>query len=202
MRTIKKQNERGVVYCETLRIVNKNKLFRCYCPNCNQAFEMWASDFYRGSPCKCVYQLKADNKRLYSIWINMKTRCYNLKTPLFKNYGGRGISVCDEWRYDFNTFCRWALANGYSDNLSIDRINNDLGYSPDNCRWATMREQNRNRSVTLMFDCSGEAKTLKEICDTYGLNYKTEHTRLSRYGHDAEQRYLDKYVELEGEANE
>lgn len=73
--------------------------------------------------------------RLYRIWKAMKTRCYNLNIPYFKYYGGKGITVCDEW----------SMANGYSDELTIDRIDSDKGYFPENCRWVTMTIQNQNK---------------------------------------------------------
>lgn len=83
--------------------------------------------------------------RLWRIWSNMKSRCYNPKVPSYEDYGERGITVSDEWKNNFQAFYEWAMNNGYSDELTIDRINNDGIYEPSNCRWVTRKEQNRNR---------------------------------------------------------
>ena len=88
--------------------------------------------------------------RLYKVFRDMKTRCYNQNSPDYKNYGGRGIKICDEWLNDFTAFNKWAYENGYDENApklacTIDRINNDLGYSPENCRWVDIATQNRNK---------------------------------------------------------
>lgn len=86
------------------------------------------------------------NTRLYRIYYSMKTRCYNPKHKAFHRYGGRGITVCNQWLDDFSSFKEWAVNNGYSDDLSIDRINNDGNYEPSNCRWATAKMQANNRN--------------------------------------------------------
>ena len=92
--------------------------------------------------------LKKENPRLYRIWHSMKSRCYYSKNKCFNSYGGRGISVCDSWKLSFNEFAMWALANGYSDTLTIDRIDVNGNYCPQNCRWITNLEQQHNKRKT------------------------------------------------------
>lgn len=102
------------------------------------------------------------NTRLHSIWQNMIDRTERKSNRQYKDYGGRGITVCKEWRDDFEAFYEWAMNHGYKDNLTIDRINNDRGYSPDNCRWSTRKQQGRNRRSNHLISYNGEIKTLTE----------------------------------------
>ena len=83
--------------------------------------------------------------RIYNIWIGRKQRCFDVNSKDYSAYGGRGIKVCDEWLNDFQSFYNWTISNGYSDELSIDRINNDGNYEPSNCRWATAQQQRLNQ---------------------------------------------------------
>lgn len=101
------------------------------------------------------------NTRLYRCWRNMKTRCYNPNGAEFSLYGGRGITVCEEWQ-TFEPFYEWAMANGYRDDLSIDRIDNDGNYEPSNCKWSTQKEQALNRSTNIMITYNGITKHISE----------------------------------------
>lgn len=123
---------------------------------------------------------KMSHTRPYEIWQGMKKRCYNPHDVRYDRYGGRGITVCDEWREDFSAFYKWALENGYADNLTIDRIDNDKGYSPDNCRWADAETQCRNRSSNINITIGNATKSLKEWCKIFELDYGTIEARYQR----------------------
>lgn len=120
------------------------------------------------------------NTRLFSIWINMLTRCSNKNTKAYNYYGGRGITVCDEWKNSFNSFYDWSMNNGYESNLTIDRIDVNGNYSPDNCRWTTIKTQANNRRNNHYVNINGVVRTLTEWCELYGINYRTVQDRLKR----------------------
>lgn len=116
--------------------------------------------------------------RIYSIWNRMKQRCTNPNNSAYKNYGGRGITICQEWIDDFLNFYNWAIANGYRDDLSIDRINNNKGYYPENCKWATKKQQARNRRNNHLITYNGETHCISEWAEIFNINEKLLAERL------------------------
>lgn len=117
------------------------------------------------------------NTRLYEIWQGMKSRCENPNDPSYINYGGRGICVCSEW-HKAETFIKWALTNGYTDNLTIDRIDFNGNYEPSNCRWATPKEQGRNKRNNYVISYMGKEQPLSAWCEELNLDYDRTWSRL------------------------
>ena len=120
---------------------------------------------------------KGHLNRLYRIWSLMKDRCNNPATPAYKDYGARGISVCNEW-YDYLAFKDWALNNGYDKSLTLDRIDYDGNYLPDNCRWTTKAEQARNRRFCVKYTLNGETHILTDWARIYHINPGTIQYRI------------------------
>ena len=117
--------------------------------------------------------------RLGRIWNNMKKRCNNERHESYKYYGAKGIKVCDEWANNVDAFKEWAMANGYNDQLSINRIDNTKDYSPDNCKWSTTKEQGFNRESNHMLSYNGLTMTITEWANRLGINYKTLSARIN-----------------------
>lgn len=108
-------------------------------------------------------------ERLYRIWQNMKARCSNPRCVNYKRYGGKGVSVCSEWINNFTCFREWALGHGYKEDLTIDRIDGNGNYSPDNCRWVTPREQTYNMENNIWIDFHGKRIALARLVHDFGL---------------------------------
>lgn len=126
------------------------------------------------------------NKRLRKIWESMKERCYYTKHKYYSDYGGRGISICDEWM-DYICFAKWAFRNGYSDNLTIDRIDVNGNYEPSNCRWIPMKEQHSNKRNNHFVIVDGEKMTLAQCSEKYGIPKSTVRYRANK-GRDVRDR--------------
>lgn len=118
--------------------------------------------------------------RIHNIWRGIKQRCYNSKRKSFVFYGGRGITMCDEWNNDFMSFYNWSMSNGYSDNLTIDRIDVNGNYEPNNCRWATKKEQMNNMRTNRLLTYNGETHTIAEWSDILNVGGKTLYSRLQK----------------------
>lgn len=116
--------------------------------------------------------------KLYGVWSSIKSRCLNSNTAAYKDYGGRGISICDEWKNSFEVFRDWAYANGYKEGVSIDRIDNNGNYCPDNCRWVISVVQANNRRSNILITYNGETLTVTEWAEKLGKNPKTIFNRL------------------------
>ena len=118
--------------------------------------------------------------KLFSVWSNMLDRCNSATHKAYKDYGARGITVCKEWKEDFMTFFMWAMKEGYRNGLSLDRIDNNKGYNPMNCRWVTMKEQSNNRRSNHLLTFNGKTQTMQQWADEVGINYWTLRDRLAR----------------------
>lgn len=129
-----------------------------------------------------------NKQRLYRIWIGMKGRCYNQNADNYQDYGGRRIKICDEWLKSYDAFKNWAMNNGYSDKLSIDRIDNDGNYEPSNCRWATAKEQRANQrphkghKKRTMITVNGIERPKRDVCAEYGISAETFDYRVKHMG--------------------
>ena len=167
-------------------------MWKCLC-DCGKVKSKPVSsyDLKKGkvTSCGCNYFISNKNRnkkhgmtntRLYRIWSGAKQRCHNSKSQYYKRYGGRGITVCDEWLNDFQAFYDWAMSNGYKDNLTIDRIDNDKGYSPDNCRWVSYEIQENNRTNNIIVKYKGQNYTVSQLSRILGisqsaLNWRIKH---------------------------
>ena len=156
----------------------------CRC-DCGKESIIESSNLRRGMCVSCKSCAKTIHghygTRLYGIWKNMIKRCYVSSEVHYNRYGGRGIKICDEWGKNFLAFSLWSVVNGYSDSLTLDRINNDKDYCPENCRWTTKSQQQRNRCDTSYLKINGIRKPLREWAEGAGVPYQTVVNRI-KYG--------------------
>lgn len=172
----------------------KKALWKCKCECGNEKIVRGSCLLYGDTKsCGCLSREMASARavkhhgfgtRLYNIWDSMRQRCNNPNNKSYYNYGGRGIKICKEWD-DFNKFKEWSLSNGYDENAekgrcTLDRIDVDGMYSPDNCRWCDMKAQSNNKRNTKYLEYNGEIKSLSQWADEIGVKYCTVWKRYSR----------------------
>ena len=139
--------------------------------------------------CGCIAKPHGGTRtRLYVVWVDMMARCYKQKSERYKTYGGRGITVCDEW-HNFSSFREWAMQTGYNPNAkryecTLDRVDINKGYYPENCRWITMREQAQNTTRTHYISVYGERMNVSQASREYGVPVATISARLNKLGWD------------------
>lgn len=158
----------GTVICDTHSLIRGNTK-SCGC--ITEAFMKYKKPAITHGSC---------DHPVYNTWCNIRSRCYNKSNPKYPRYGGRGIKVCDEWQ-DFATFKDWALSHGYEQGLSIDRIDNDRDYCPENCRFVNNKIQSNNRSNNHYVEYNGKTQTISQWAEEYGLQYFQLQSRL-KYG--------------------
>lgn len=187
--TIVKEVAPNVTPCGTIQ-----RKFLCKCECGNEVLRSLQT-LTKGakSSCGCTsYQIGELNKKyekgttksfLYSTWSGMKQRCYDPKSDSYKNYGGRGIKICDEWRLNFLAFKEWSLANGARKGLTIDRIDNNGIYCPNNCRWVDLTTQANNTRQNRIIEYNGKVHTLSEWSRKVGIGADIIRGRIDRYGY-------------------
>lgn len=119
-------------------------------------------------------------EKLYNVYRNIKYRCYNSNCHIYKNYGGKGVKVCDDWLNDFMSFYNWAHSNGYQEGLSIDRIDVNGDYEPSNCRWSDNTTQANNRSNTIYLTHNNKTQSLSTWAKELSIPYATVYSRFSK----------------------
>ena len=176
--------------------VNKGRPYwKCEC-DCGNTLSVLSGKLLSGNTKSCgctrksklaernkqskIHGAKSDGKteRLYSIWCSMKRRFHSTDSEAYHYYGGKGIVVCKEWNDDYSAFKDWAISNGYKDNLTIDRIDSNGNYCPDNCRWATKMVQANNRTNNCTVEYNGEQLTIAQLARETGVPYRTIYYRL------------------------
>lgn len=178
-------------------------LWKCKC-DCGKETIAYAGNLRTGHTTSCgCFKFASRNKkhglkrtRLYSIWSNIKTRCYSEDNTDYVRYGGRGIKMCDEWKNDFMAFNEWAYQNGYDESAprgqcTIDRIDVNGDYSPENCRWVDIEQQQNNRRDNVLIEYNGEIKTLAQWSKILNLSYEMIRQRIQLYGWSVERAFTE-----------
>lgn len=168
---------------------SKYKRWLCKC-DCGNEIQVDISHLRNGNTksCGCLqrehiasinYKHGKWKTPLFNVWIGMRNRCYRKHTKDYANYGGRGITICSEWKDDFETFEKWAFENGYQEGLTIDRQNVDGNYEPSNCRWTTIKQQNNNKRDNRYITYHGKTQSMQMWADETGISSSAIKYRLN-----------------------
>ena len=154
----------------------KKTISKWYCKcDCGEFATIDTSNLKLGhtKSCGCLigYRHGESGTRLYHIWASMKSRVNNKNNSSYKNYGERGIAICDEWQTSYKCFRNWAIDNGYRDDLTLERIDNDGKYEPKNCTWITKSQQSDNRRNAIRIKYKGKIYSLKEFAKSFALSH-------------------------------
>lgn len=164
-------------------------VWKCQC-DCGNITTVRGSNLKNGSVKSCGCRIhkshnathRMSKTRLYREWALIKSRCFNKNIKSYKDYGGRGIKMCNEWADSFETFRDWAYQSGYTDELTIERVDHDGDYCPTNCTWIPFNKQQKNRRTSYAIEYNGKTQDLVSWCNELGLPYKNVHNRIYKLG--------------------
>lgn len=188
MQRVKENEKYGnlvVIECKGLKDKSNHYIskVKCKCGNTFFIRDTFLINKKRKKCKKCSnYRFKhgMTNTRIFNIWQSMKERCKDKNEKNYKIYASRNIDICEQWKKDFESFYKWAINNGYKDNLSIDRIDNNKGYNPENCRWVDNYVQANNKRNNIIIYYKNKRYTLANLAREYNMNPKTLRYRLNR----------------------
>lgn len=178
---------------EFLRMKGSHAIYKCLC-DCGNYTEAYGANIKKNHTTSCGCSSIKHKKEfavksithgltkhpLFMSWVGMRNRCYYVKHNRYANYGGKGIVVCEEWKGNFKSFFEWGIANGWAKGLSIDRIDTNKSYSPDNCRFSTVSEQNKNRTTNIYITYNGVTKVANDWAKITGVRGQTISKRLRK----------------------
>jgi hypothetical protein len=185
-----KRYERLLVIKYEEKANNGDSYWLCKC-DCEKVLKVLGKSlrYGRSKSCGCLTRDRTISRNtkhnmcstsVYTVWRSIKQRCYDNNCKAYKNYGGRGINVCDEWLNDFMSFYNWSMSNGYAPSLEIDRRNNDGDYEPSNCRWASRIEQANNNRHNHVITYMGKSQTIQQWSRERNINHGTLLSRIYR----------------------